>query len=501
MSDKVLTPPPHTAPTAFTRAQLDWLPWLEPLAVEAMTERHLASLVDAARVKSPYFRLLARDPDALEARTLTDKDIFYNSDAGLPRAERELAATATSRLNGCLYCASVHARHAATYSKREADVERLLDDGVAADLGERWNAIVAASVALTATPSAFGPEHVDRLRRAGLDDLAIADVIHAAAFFGWANRLMLSLGEPTAPAGAVGAVRRREGVRGATPTSRRTGVPAPLRGRRVPLPGEAERAGPVRPRRYAPGPGRRTFGRGRCARSSAATTALTVPSAGVRAPVGREGRHEPLGALAVERRHGRADRRPLDGRGPEQPGGSRELRASERRLAEHLEAARDPEAVVEVRPDHEALAGEVLRLVEIASPQGDAAQREERAADAPPVAEVSPERQGLGRQLAGDVELAGPTAQERQAVERHADSATISDQAAKTEALLIERPRARHVALIERRVGQVAELLGRAPGVIVGSEQHQRLLTQDHGPLEVALEPPGAPEIVEGQGE
>ena len=199
MSDKVLRPPPHTAPAVFTQAQLDWLPWLEPLAVEALTPRHLESLVDAARVKSPYFRLLARDPDALEARTRTDKDIFYNPDAGLPRAERELAATAASRVNGCLYCASVHARHAATYSKRETDVERLLGEGAGADLGERWNAIVAASTALTATPSEFGPEHVDRLRRAVLDDLAIADVIHATAFFGWANRLMLSLGEPAIP--------------------------------------------------------------------------------------------------------------------------------------------------------------------------------------------------------------------------------------------------------------------------------------------------------------
>ena len=45
------------------------------------------------------------------------------------------------------------------------------------------------------------PEHVDRLRRSGLDDLAISDVIHSAAFFNWANRLMLSLGEPAAPAG------------------------------------------------------------------------------------------------------------------------------------------------------------------------------------------------------------------------------------------------------------------------------------------------------------
>jgi alkylhydroperoxidase domain protein len=200
MPDTILEPPPHAVPAVFTRALLDWLPWLEPLPVEALTERHMAALVDAARVKSSYFRLLARDPDALLARTLTDKDIFYNADAGLPRAERELAAAATSRFNGCIYCASVHSRFAATYSKREADVQLLLDNGVKADLGERWNAIVAAAVALSTTPLTFGSQHVERLRRAGLDDLAIADVIHAAAFFNWANRLMLSLGEPVAAA-------------------------------------------------------------------------------------------------------------------------------------------------------------------------------------------------------------------------------------------------------------------------------------------------------------
>jgi alkylhydroperoxidase domain protein len=198
MSDTILEPPPHVAPVVFTRALLDWLPWLEPLAVEALTERHMAALVDAARAKSAYFRLLARDPDALQARTLTDKDIFYNPDAGLPRAERELAAAAASRFNGCIYCASVHSRFAATYSKREVDVQRLLDEGVGAELGERWDAIVAAAVALSVTPIVFGAEHVDRLRRVGLDDLAIADVIQAASFFNWANRLMLSLGEPAA---------------------------------------------------------------------------------------------------------------------------------------------------------------------------------------------------------------------------------------------------------------------------------------------------------------
>jgi uncharacterized peroxidase-related enzyme len=49
---------------------------------------------------------------------------------------------------------------------------------------------------LTAIPIDFGAEEIDRLRKAGLDDLAIVDIINAASFFNWANRLMLSLGEP-----------------------------------------------------------------------------------------------------------------------------------------------------------------------------------------------------------------------------------------------------------------------------------------------------------------
>ncbi|MDQ0071002.1 alkylhydroperoxidase domain protein [Variovorax boronicumulans] len=200
-TESTLTHPHNTHPTAFTQAQLEWLPWLEPLPEAELTERHFAGLVDASRAKSPYFRLLARDPDILGARTRTDKDIFYNPEAGLPRAERELSAAAASRYNGCIYCASVHARFASHFSQRTEDVQRLLDEGVEADLGERWNAIVEASVALSATPSAFGPERIEQLRAQGLDDLAIADVIHGAAFFNWANRLMLSLGEPQENAG------------------------------------------------------------------------------------------------------------------------------------------------------------------------------------------------------------------------------------------------------------------------------------------------------------
>jgi alkylhydroperoxidase domain protein len=197
MSDTIVVHASENQPAVFTQAELGWLPWLDPLAENELTERHWAGLVDRSRAKSAYFRLLARDPEILEARTKTDKDIFYNIADGLPRAERELAAAATSRYNGCIYCTSVHARFATVHSKRRDDVQRLLDEGVGADLGERWNAIVKASVALAATPIAFGQEHIEELRSAGLDDAEIVDVINGAAFFNWANRLMLSLGEPS----------------------------------------------------------------------------------------------------------------------------------------------------------------------------------------------------------------------------------------------------------------------------------------------------------------
>jgi alkylhydroperoxidase domain protein len=197
MTDSVSTAPREDRPKAFTRDEIGWAPWLEPLSEGQLTDRHWAGLVEPSRAKSPYFMLLARDPEILEARTRTDKDIFYNPAGGLSRAERELAATATSRSNGCVFCASVHARFATTYSKRADDVQRLLDEGSSAELDPRWSALVAAAVALTDTPQGFDRSAIGRLREAGLDDLAILDLIQSAAFFAWANRLMLSLGEPT----------------------------------------------------------------------------------------------------------------------------------------------------------------------------------------------------------------------------------------------------------------------------------------------------------------
>ena len=199
VGDRVKTYPNLNRPELFQQGGLGWVPWIAPVAEADLSDDQRDALIEAGRAKNPYFRLLARDPAALKARTLTDFDIFFNTTDGLGRAERELAATAASRLNGCLFCASVHADRATEESGRRDLVQRLLDEGIGTEsrLGDQvWDAVVDASVALTLTPQTFGARHVDQLRAAGLGDGDIIDALSCAAFFNWANRLMLSLGEP-----------------------------------------------------------------------------------------------------------------------------------------------------------------------------------------------------------------------------------------------------------------------------------------------------------------
>lgn len=195
--DRVLTHPDLVAPEKFVRHPLGWKPWVTPLAKNEMTPEHIEALVQEDRIHSDYFRLLARDPAALKARTLTDLDIFYNTDGGLGRAERELAATVASKVNGCPYCASVHSMRSAEASDRGADLDTLLAN-LEADLGSTtWNTIRDAARELTLMR--FNDGCVAKLRAADLDDAAIIDFINSAAFFNWANRLMLVLGEADLP--------------------------------------------------------------------------------------------------------------------------------------------------------------------------------------------------------------------------------------------------------------------------------------------------------------
>lgn len=192
--------PEVALPTHFVNHSLGWKPWVVPLEKSELTEMELDALIQPERAGSEYFRLLARDAAALKARTLTDLDIFFNTEGGLGRAERELVATLVSRFNGCEYCASVHQQRSKEEGGDAEIIDRLLDEGVDADLeSPLWNALRDAAVVLTATPVRFAEQHVADLRAVGLEERAIVDAIYSAAFFNWANRLMLTLGTADVP--------------------------------------------------------------------------------------------------------------------------------------------------------------------------------------------------------------------------------------------------------------------------------------------------------------
>ncbi len=83
--------------------------------------------------------------------------MFYTSE-GLSRWEREFTAAVTSKVNGCIYCASVHARKASQYAKeRRADVDKLLATATGSVLAEGFDdrllAITDLVASLSATPS------------------------------------------------------------------------------------------------------------------------------------------------------------------------------------------------------------------------------------------------------------------------------------------------------------------------------------------------------------
>ncbi|WP_369790493.1 alkylhydroperoxidase domain protein [Rouxiella sp. WC2420] len=195
-------PATHTgknAPVAFTQDELGWEPWIASKPLKDFEPQQQETLARFGHSDSDYFRLLGRNLTVLEQRTLTDKGIFFTS-GGLPRKERELAAAVASKINGCIYCASVHARKAAQLSKQPEAVQRLLDTpaGDILSLGQepRWQAEIDFSASLSATPPTANQQQISGLRELGLSDLELLDLVQSTAFFAWANRLMLTLGEP-----------------------------------------------------------------------------------------------------------------------------------------------------------------------------------------------------------------------------------------------------------------------------------------------------------------
>ena len=193
-------PVPVIRLNGFTNETLGWRSWLSPLDVVQATDLQQAVLDEShpqARA-SAYYLTLIHQPLMLRHRSAAYNAIMY-APGGAPRAERELAAMVVSVTNGCVYCTSVHAQRFAQLARRHDTVEQVFRNPATAGVDERERAIARFAQAITLRPHTLAAADVAPLRQLGMSAEQILDVLHAAAIFGWANRLMHNLGEPEHP--------------------------------------------------------------------------------------------------------------------------------------------------------------------------------------------------------------------------------------------------------------------------------------------------------------
>ena len=132
------------------------------------------------------------------------------------RAEREMIGVVVSRLNGCGYCLKHHAaglrrllppdrQDVADALEAPAPVaNRWPPEGIGRALISREKAIVEYVAKLTTNPQAMNRSDASALRDAGLTDREILDVAQTAAYFAYANRIVLGLGAEVEEADRLG---------------------------------------------------------------------------------------------------------------------------------------------------------------------------------------------------------------------------------------------------------------------------------------------------------
>ncbi|NMC23755.1 MAG: peroxidase-related enzyme [Serratia sp.] len=189
----------------YSLAMLQWSSRLQEVAPESASQHQqdVLDLIAPDARSSSFYTLLVHNADALSEFSAVFNNIMQAGER--PKAAwRELAAVATSELNGCLYCAGIHGRLYLEAEGRTELIEQLFeatyrDDVVDAvsqkQAGSAEAALLESVIALTRTPERFDARLLHGLSDAGYTATQSLDILLTAALFSWSNRLIQTLGD------------------------------------------------------------------------------------------------------------------------------------------------------------------------------------------------------------------------------------------------------------------------------------------------------------------
>jgi len=174
-----------------------WKPRVTPVVLGQSTDEQLEAMkvTPSNTGVSEYVLVLAHDPKTLKERTPLFNGIMY-SQGGLSRAETEMSAVAASVFNRCIYCTAVHANRYNELTKDELVMGTVLAEGGVDTLNPRQTTIMNFATKLSKCPSEAEQGDMRGLIAEGLSMEEILDLVLSASLFGWANRLMHTLGDP-----------------------------------------------------------------------------------------------------------------------------------------------------------------------------------------------------------------------------------------------------------------------------------------------------------------
>jgi uncharacterized peroxidase-related enzyme len=137
-------------------------------------------------------------PHSMEGHMALYKNVLHHSRNTLPKWLLEAIGVCVSIINQCEYCIEHHyegMRKLIEDDQRSQSIREALEEGDPSKVFESKElATMNYAVKLTTNPQNISPDDIEKLRINNVDDGEILEINQVAAYFAYANRMVLGLG-------------------------------------------------------------------------------------------------------------------------------------------------------------------------------------------------------------------------------------------------------------------------------------------------------------------
>ena len=137
-------------------------------------------------------------PHSMEGHMALYKNVLHHSRNTLPKWLLEAIDVCVSIINQCEYCIEHHyegMRKLIEDDQRSQSIREALEEGDPSKVFESKElATMNYAVKLTTNPQNISPDDIEKLRINNVDDGEILEINQVAAYFAYANRMVLGLG-------------------------------------------------------------------------------------------------------------------------------------------------------------------------------------------------------------------------------------------------------------------------------------------------------------------